>query len=306
MTFSRNTSILFDLAHNEMVNFRDEEFSEFANLLKSLGFQLLKNDINELKKKTLDNIDILIIGNPVSSYFSQIEIKTIVDFVRDGGCLLLLSEYGSDYIQKTNLNDLTGTYFGIFFEKNIIKEKNLKNQNCTSILSINEFPESNINEQLHEIIIGGTCSIILNTLAKPLLIKKGNITWSEVYNSAAQQWVPEENQINERDIILATYREYGRGKIVALGDIDLFTNDPNIGINKLDNRNFVINIFKWFTKPIKESSVRHWALDQLGSLQFQFKELNSKISNIIESLSLLEKRVSNLEKSFDEQNTEYK
>ncbi len=301
MTFSRQLSILFNLAHNEMVNFNDEEFSEFSNLLLSMGFQLLKNEVNEIKKKILDNVDILVIGNPVSSYFSQVEIKSIVDFVREGGCLLLISEYGSDYIQKTNLNDLTGPYFGIFFEKNIIKEKNIKNQNCSSILSIKEFPESKINDKLREIVIGGTCSFILNNLATPLIIKNGSKTWSEVYNNATQQWEFEDNQLNERTIVLATYRIYGRGKIVAIGDIDLFTNDQNIGINKLDNRNFVINIFKWFIDPIKESSVRYWALDQLGTLQHQFKEINSKINNIIESLSLLEIRVSNLEKNKEQQ-----
>ncbi|MFX1237254.1 MAG: hypothetical protein ACFE8P_05980, partial [Promethearchaeota archaeon] len=242
MTLSGQSKILFDLSHGEMLNIDDEDYSEFSSLLKGLGYRIAKNEKGELRKKIIENHDVLIIGNPISSYFSEVEIKNIVDFVREGGSLLLLSEYGADYLQKTNLNDLAGSYFGIFFEKNLIKENNLINRNCTSILSIKEFNDLKITDKLREVVIGGTCSFVINNLAKPLLIKQGNDHWSEIYNSATQQWIKENSTPNEKGTIIATYRIYGRGKIIALGDIDLFTNDPNIGINKMDNRTFITNM----------------------------------------------------------------
>ncbi|GAH25157.1 unnamed protein product, partial [marine sediment metagenome] len=63
-------------------------------------------------------VDVLVLGNPIDDYFSNIEIKDIVNFVRTGGNLILISEYGADYLQKTNLNDIAPN-FGILFEKNI-------------------------------------------------------------------------------------------------------------------------------------------------------------------------------------------
>ena len=92
---------------------------------------------------------------------------------------------------------------------------------------------------------------------------------------------------------------YGRGKILTLGDIDIITNDPNIGINQKDNRKFIINVFNWLIEPIKESSIRYWALDQLGNFQNDIREINNKINNLIESMTLLERRISVLEQTND-------
>ena len=156
-----SSTILFDLSHNEMLNIEEDEFSGFLDLLHSLGLKVKRNESKNLTKKVFQNIDILVIGNPIDDYFSSIEIKNIIDFVRDGGRLLLISEYGSDYLQKTNLNDISGKYFGIFFQKNIVKEYNKTNQNCSSILSIQNFPENKINSKLREVVIGGSCSLFL-------------------------------------------------------------------------------------------------------------------------------------------------
>jgi len=107
------TRILFDTSHSEMLSIKDQEYSEFINLLKSLTLKILTNENKNLTNQLLQGIDILVIGNPIDNYFSNIEIKNIINFVRDGGRLLLISEYGGDYLQKTNLNDITGKYFGI-------------------------------------------------------------------------------------------------------------------------------------------------------------------------------------------------
>ena len=82
--------------------------------------------------------------------------------------ILVLSEYGSDYLQKTNLNDIAGK-FGIIFEKNLVKEVNKANQNFISTLHIHNFLKNQITKHLREIKIGGSCSLFLNKGAKPLL-----------------------------------------------------------------------------------------------------------------------------------------
>ncbi|TFG07788.1 MAG: hypothetical protein EU539_04105 [Promethearchaeota archaeon] len=287
----KKPSILFDLSHSEMLDIREKEFSEFLALLRSLDLRIKINENKNITGKILENIDILIIGNPIDNYFSSIEIKSIIDFVREGGNLLLISEYGSDYLQKTNLNDISGKYFGIYFQKNIVKTKKSSNENCSSILRIHEFHDNSITNQIREIVLAGSCSFLINKNSEPLFTT--NSSWTEIYDDSIKKWLREEDE--DTRLILGAYTEFGRGKIAALGDIDLFTNDFNIGLNCMDNRTFIKNLLDWFLEPMKNEDVIAWILDQLGVFQAELKNMNNKINNIIETTSILEKRISSLE-----------
>jgi len=288
-------TILFDLFHNEMLNIEEKDFSDFLNLLKRLNLKIKKNETKNLTKKILENIDILVIGNPIDDYFSNIEIKDICDFVRMGGGLLLISEYGADYLQKTNLNDISGSHFGIFFEKNLVKELNNSDQKNSSIIHIHNFKKNKITNNLRELVIGGTCSLMLNKEALPLLESHKENVWTEIFKNSKEKWVKDK----EEKQILAAYTESGQGKVVALGDVDIFTNDHNIGINSLDNYVFLQNILNWLTKPVKESNVFSYVLNQIGIMQNELKELNKTINNIIETMTILEERISHLEEQED-------
>lgn len=283
-------SVLIDLTHNEMLNIKEDEFKEFQNLLKRLDLKIKKNENGQITKEILENIDLLIIGNPIDDFFSSLEIKHVVDHVRSGGGLLLLSEYGSDSLQKTNLNDVAGK-FGIFFEKNLIKEMNDNNQNCTSILHIQDFLKHQITKNLREMIIGGACSLFINKEVKPLIQTKDHSVWSEVYNNNSEKWTKDK----EEQQTIAAYTEFGQGKIVALGDIDIFTLNSRIGLNSFDNRKFVQNVINWLITPVKESKVMTFILNLLGDLQYEIRETNKVLNNIIETMTILEKRISYLE-----------
>ena len=284
-------TVLFDLTHNEMLNIDDEEFRDFLNLLKQLDVKIKKNENGKITKQVLENVDLVVIGNPVDNFFSSLEIKYIVDHVRSGGSLIILSEYGADSLQKTNLNDLASK-FGIFFEKNLIKERNKSNQNCTSILHIENFTKHQMTKNLREMKIGGACSLDLTKDAKILLQSNEYSVWSEVYNNTVEEWTKQD----EKEYILAAYREFGQGKVVAIGDIDLFTTSSKFGINSLDNRKFLQNIINWLINPVKESKVISFLLNQIGDLQYEVRETNKVLNNIIETLTILEKRITFLEK----------
>lgn len=275
-----------------MLNIDEEDFSEFLDLLKKLDHKVKKNEGGHITKEILLDIDLLILGNPIDDFFSSLEIKHVVDHVRNGGGLLLLSEYGADYLQKTNLNDISGK-FGIFFEKNIIKEMNSNNHNCTSILHIQDFEKHPITKNLREIIIGGTCSLFLSKEAKPLLQSNETSVWSEIYNNTSEEWTKDQ----EKQQIVAAYTEFGQGKVVAIGDIDIFTSNSRMGINTFDNRKFLQNIINWLIEPVRESKVLSFILHQIGDLQYEIRETNKILNNIIETMTILEKRISYLEKS---------
>ena len=106
-------TILFDLFHNEMLDINENDFSDFLNLLKRFNLKIKKNENKNLTSKLLENVNILVIGNPIDDYFSNIEIKDICNYVRIGGSLLLISEYGADYLQKTNLNFAVSCHYSL-------------------------------------------------------------------------------------------------------------------------------------------------------------------------------------------------
>jgi len=287
-------TILFDLHHNEMISL-EHDYSDLLKLLHNLNYKIEKNENKDLTKKVLDNIDVLILGNPIDDYFSNIEIKEIVNFVRLGGSLLLVSEYGADYLQKTNLNDIAN-HFGFLFEKNLIKEQNPKNQNCSSILHIHEFPETDFLNGLREVVIGGTCSLYLKKGARALLETNKLNNWSEIYNNSSEEWEKDKEQQH----VIAAYAKFGQGKVIAFGDIDIFCSDDNIGINTLDNQKFLHNVFSWLVEPVKKSDVNSFILNQIGELQNGVKQIQTTINNIIETMSILERRLTNIE-----ENSEY-
>jgi hypothetical protein len=285
-------TVLFDLAHNEMLNIEEEDFSEFLDLIKKLDHKVKKNEGGPITKEILKDIDLLILGNPIDDFFSSLEIKHIVDYVRNGAGLLLISEYGADYLQKTNLNDISSK-FGIFFEKNIIKEMNSNNHNCTSILHIQDFEKHQITKNIRELIIGGTCSLFLSKGAKVLLQSNDKLVWSEIYNNTSEEWTKDK----EKQQIIAAYTEFGQGKVITIGDIDIFTSNSRMGINTFDNRKFLQNIISWLIEPVRESKVLSFILNQIGDLQYEIRETNKILNNIIETLTILEKRISFLEKN---------
>ena len=282
-------TILFDLNHSEMLTLEDE-FSDFLKLLQNLNLKIKKNENKDLTKKILEDVDVLVLGNPIDDYFSNIEIKDIVNYVRVGGNLILVSEYGADFLQKTNLNELA-TNFGFYFEKNLIKEQNSHNQNCSSIIHIQKFPSNDIVNGLREVIIGGACSLFLKKGAKPLLQTSVNNIWSEIYNNTSEEWTKDKEQQHT----IAAYSNFGQGKVIALGDIDIFCSDDNIGINSLDNQKFLQNVINWLIEPVKRPDVMSFILDRLGELQNGVKEIQNTINNIIETMSILETRISYLE-----------
>ncbi len=289
----KSFKILINQTHNEMLNESDEEFADFFKFLKQQSIKVDFNRNRDITKSLFSSIDIFVIGNPIGELFSSSEIDAIIDYVREGGALLLMSEYGSDFLQKTNLNDISNKHFGIYFEKNIVKEHNKINQNCPSILNIRKINKSyKFSNQIRELVIGGTCSLFLNQKAKLLLKTDQKEVWSEIYDDTNEKWIKN----NENQQVIAAYTVFGQGKVVAMGDIDILTNDPNIGLNQFDNKKFILNILNWFSEPVKKDNVMHFILTQLGEIQNSIIEVNKKIINLIETSSVLEERISMIEK----------
>lgn len=283
---------LFDDSHNEMLNYEDEEYFEFKELLVKNNFTLKQCEKPILSQEDLSEIDILIIGNPINEYFSKEEIEIILNYTRSGGSLLLIAEFGGDFIQKTNLNDLSKN-FGIFFESSIIKQDT--NELSENIHIIKSFNKHKITNNLNKILIGGACTLKIREPAKPLCYAQTD-SCIENYNDSLKLWIKDKE---DKDLLIAACSKFGKGKVFAIGDVDLFSNNENIGIFELDNRKFVLNAINWLLESVKSEEVTSWVLDQIGAHREGIKSLNYKVGNLIETIMLMEKRITKIEDTFE-------
>ena len=65
----------------------------------------------------------------------------------------------------------------------------------------------------------------------------------------------------------------------------------------MDNKKLVQNIIAWLIEPSKEPKVMTFILNQLGDLQYEIRETNKVINNLIETMTILEKRISYIEEN---------
>ena len=67
---------------------------------------------------------------------------------------------------------------------------------------------------------------------------------------------------------------------------------------------FLQNCLDWLLKPVEESNVFSFTLNQLGIIQNEIKELNNTTNNMIETMTILEKRISILEEALNKNKNE--
>jgi len=283
---------LFDDSHNEMLSYEDEEFFEFKDILLKNNFFLKQCEKPVLFEDDLTDVDIMVIGNPINEYFTKVEIELILSYVRSGGSLLIIGEFGGDFVQKTNLNDLSKN-FGILFENTITKQNNsVPSDNINLIYSFNKHK---ITHNVSNLMIGGACTLKITDPALPLCFAPKD-SWIELYNDGLKDWKKEKT---DKELIVSACSLFGQGKVFAIGDIDLFSNNEKFGIHEMDNRKFVINIINWLLESVKSEEVTNWVLDQIGAHREDIKKINYQMANLIESVMMMEKRINKLEDTLE-------
>ena len=281
--------VLIDYAHGEILNISDPEYEDFSNLLKQLGYKITLNYSNLLDNQILKEIDVLIIGCPVNHYLLKEEINSIINFVINGGGLLVISEYGGDSIQKTNLNDLTKN-FGIYFENTLVKSS--QNSGSFSLPIIKTSTNHLLTKNINKIVFGGACSI---RIAKDAycIVSSNSDMWIEIYDDLNNVWIKSDNQ----NVPLIANTTYGQGKVVAIGDIDLFTNHSIFGLKALDNYKLITNFFSWFANPVSSENTIDWLLNQTSIQKENLFELKEMFKSLEETIEKLNRKVKYLEES---------
>ena len=287
MPKAKNMRILFDYAHNEIINLEDSEYHPFRNLLKSMECAVGFNHESRITQDILQNVDVSVIGCPVESYFVSQEIGAIVDWVSSGGNLLVMSEVG--VFQKTNMNDLM-KHFGLYFENTTLRSK--KSTDTNSIVLITDIVEHAITKNVKKVMVGG-CSTIRTVKAKDSLdvCLSGEDTWVEVYDEINNKWL-ENSDVN---VPIVSISIYGQGRIAAFGDVDMFSSNPVFGLNALDNKQLIQNLILWFHTPVRSGATIDWLLTQFSQMREDILEIGDKFDNLVTTARILENRISDIE-----------
>ncbi len=239
--------VLFDEAHSEAWTIRpqlaaamqpahpgDASLERAAIALRRSEFVVSANEDQPLAPELLGAHDVLVIAHPSDSEWERTtgagsprltaeEIESIEHFVRGGGGLLLLGETEQDKY-GSNVNELLGR-FGIALENSTV-------QDYEHFVSAPSW----ILAELHK-GAGGSGGDVLAGVGSACLYRATTISangarvLARAHSSASSPGAP---------LIVAA--EHGEGRIVVVGDSDLFGDDC---IGQLDHRTLWVNIVYW-------------------------------------------------------------
>ncbi|KAI8897275.1 Dolichyl-diphosphooligosaccharide--protein glycosyltransferase subunit WBP1 [Globomyces pollinis-pini] len=240
---------------------RQEEFSLFLSLLKSRGHILDLQSISkvipliEFEEKKYDHVVVL---GPVQSFGGQLKVGNLLEFVNQGGNVLLASSKPSEAI-----NDFAYE-FSVDFHTTPVKDY-FSNINDTIITSANLLNSHHVVPKTVKapILYRGVGHKLSgkNALVQPLLVG-GESTYS-IGSSALYG-----NKLG----LVSYFQALNDARIVFVGSVDMFTNDflnAAIKINgeeKLSgNAEFASEISEWVFKQksvVKVVSHKHHRLGE--------------------------------------------
>jgi Arc/MetJ-type ribon-helix-helix transcriptional regulator len=239
-------SIVFDYSHNNTLTLESPSYADFTGFLFGSSFALGKIQAGFTSVDKLKKYQILVIGGPRESVFQPNEIEVIVNYVKNGGNVLIINDEGGDYGTNTNLNDLT-RHFGFEFNSDIMFDSmNFLSQQNRVI--INEIEPHLITRNIDSIVQSSACSIKLldyieadeNINAFPICRTSLN-SFHTIWNG--EEWAEEEDAPRS---IMSLALNYFKGKVIALTTVSMFSSlSSSYGFFALNNQDLIANIFMW-------------------------------------------------------------
>lgn len=242
-------AIGLDYSHNNMLSLEAPSYADFTQFLFNSGYKLGKIEAGFSSEK-LGNYDVIIISTPKNISLNPKEIETLEDFVRNGGSLLIMGARGGDYLNRTNLNELTRN-FGFKFASDEISDS-VTYVNLQKRPLLQNFKPHFITEQIKKIVLSNPCSIeVLDFLEEKnirieMIVKGGLNCWRNVFDG--EDWIEEDCP----KIPLMVAVEYFKGKVVAFGTLSILSSlGREYGFSAFDNDLIIANILRWLTTDIE-------------------------------------------------------
>jgi len=264
---SQSKVVLIDAAHHNFHRLTGR-YQPFAKVLKSAGFSV-KSNAKKFSEESLSNIDVLVVANalnerniknhdlPNFAAFSQQEIETVHQWVKNGGSLMLIA----DHMPWPKASQNLAASFGFQFSNSYVEVLDSPEQyfeQADGSLIDHEILKKTAHGQRITKVRGFMGQAFLSPpQAKPILV----FTKKSVAYMPSKAW-----QINDdTPTISATGWHQGatlnfhQGRVAVFGEAGMFTaqigsNEKeqwNMGMNAKgaeQNEQFLLNTIMWLAK----------------------------------------------------------
>jgi Arc/MetJ-type ribon-helix-helix transcriptional regulator len=266
---SGDITIGLDYSHNNMLTLEASSYADFTQFLFASGYKLGKIEAGFASAVKLKDYNAIIISTPKNINLTPQELENLEQYVKNGGCLLLISTRGGDYINRTNLNSLTRN-FGFEFTIDDISDS-VKFVNLQKRPILEDFKPHYITDQIRKLVLSSACSLKTldftgnhNKRSVEVLVRGGLNCWHKIF--VDDKWIEEDSP----KIPLVVTAEYYKGKVVAFGSLSIFSSlGREYGFSAFDNDIFIANVLRWLTLDISsegkvitidlQRSLFHWA-----------------------------------------------
>ncbi|MBY8988754.1 MAG: hypothetical protein KGD61_09890, partial [Candidatus Lokiarchaeota archaeon] len=238
-------NIGFDYSHQNKLTIEDPGFNDFIEYLLNSDLKLGKIEAGITYEKLAD-YNVFIIGVPIAeSYISSEEIEYLTKYVKDGGSILIVNDKGGEIENKNNLNELTKN-FGIKFNPDQLFDNEVYSKDISRPI-IKDFKKHFITRDISQIVHSRGCTLDIDksietedTDVSAIGFSSEGSAWHK--NFDGEDWVDE--PVENAPIIAIGH--YGMGKIVAIGNLSLFSGfHASYGIHAADNFKLISNIISW-------------------------------------------------------------
>ncbi|MFW9938434.1 MAG: hypothetical protein ACFFD5_12355 [Candidatus Thorarchaeota archaeon] len=261
-------TIGLDYSHNNMLTLEASSYADFTQFLFASAYKVGKIEAGFYTSEKLLDYNAIIMSTPRNVDLNPKEIEILEQYVRNGGSLLIIGARGGDYLNRTNLNELTQKFGFKFAIDEIFDSVSYVNLQKRPILS--KFRSHYITENLQKIVLSSSCSLIPieiedeKNIKMDILIHGGLNCWRNLFNG--EDWIEDDCP----KIPLMISIEYFKGKVVAFGTISIFSSlGREYGFTAFNNDIVIANILRWLTMDIQlegkvitidlQKDLFHWA-----------------------------------------------
>lgn len=270
---SGNGPIVFiDEAHFNFHTFSGR-YQPLAALLRKDGYNVMAS-VSLFNKDSLHNADIMVISNalaernrydwslPNPSAFSDDEISTLCDWVKDGGSLMLIADHMPFAGAAGKLAEGLGVRFSNGFAMNkMANEPTIFRRSEASLL---DHPITNgrtAAERIDYIATFTGSAFQVRRAAQPLMIFGSSFI--SLMPKTAWKFGPGTFRISIQGWFQGAVFRYGRGRVAVFGEAAMFTaqlagpNRKPVGMNSpiaTQNSQFVLNVFHWLSGLLDSSA----------------------------------------------------
>jgi hypothetical protein len=240
-----------DYSHNNMLTLEASSYADFTQFLFTSAYKLGKIEAGFHSLEKVKNYNAIVMSIPKNTNLAPKEIEVLEEYVRTGGSLLIAGSRGGEYVNRTNINELTRKFGFEFVTDEINDSVNYVNLQKRPLLA--DFRPHYITENVKKIVLSSACSLgtVKLTAAQEkdikveVLVRGGLNCWRNRFDGS--EWTEEDCP----RIPLLLTSEYFHGQVVAFGTLSIFSSlGREYGFSAFDNDIIIANMLRWLTLDV--------------------------------------------------------